>query len=120
MRWKAACSTGLGYCAVKPGSITLPPLKAPKVLDPLRERIRYLHYSMGTDEVYEHRVLVQLLYGTGMRIREGLQLQVNDVDFDRQTLLVREGKGGQDRAVTHVLKVGGGAVPSPLHAPTAT
>ena len=47
----------------------------------------------------EHRVLSQLLYGTGMRISEGLQLRVKDVDFEHQTLVVREGKGGKDRAV---------------------
>ena len=35
---------------------TLPPLKAVKVLDQLRERIRYLHYSRRTEEAYVHWV----------------------------------------------------------------
>ncbi|NYS59149.1 hypothetical protein FHE67_24795, partial [Escherichia coli] len=30
----------------------------------------------------EHRLFAQLLYGTGMRISEGLQLRVKDLDFD--------------------------------------
>ena len=47
----------------------------------------------------EHRLLAQLLYGTGLRITEGLQLRVKDLDFERRTLIVREGKGGKDRAV---------------------
>lgn len=47
----------------------------------------------------EHRLLAQLLYGTGMRITEALQLRVKDVDFARNTIIVREGKGGKDRAV---------------------
>lgn len=47
----------------------------------------------------EHRLLAQLLYGTGMRITEGLQLRVKDVDFERRTLIVRCGKGGKDRAL---------------------
>ena len=47
----------------------------------------------------EHRLLAQLLYGTGMRISEGLQLRVKDVDFERRTLIVRCGKGGKDRAL---------------------
>lgn len=34
-----------------------------------------------------------------MRIAEGLQLRVKDVDFERRTIVVREGKGGKDRAV---------------------
>ena len=46
-----------------------------------------------------HRVLAQLLYGTGMRISEALQLRVKDLDFECRTLIVRCGKGGKDRAV---------------------
>ena len=37
----------------------------------------------------EHRLLGQLLYGTGMRITEGLRLRVKDVDFERRTIIVR-------------------------------
>ena len=33
----------------------------------------------------EHRLLGQLLYGTGMRIAEALQLRVKDVDFGCRT-----------------------------------
>ena len=40
----------------------------------------------------EHRLFAQLLYGTGMRISEGLQLRVKDLDFDHGTIIVREGK----------------------------
>lgn len=47
----------------------------------------------------EHRLFAQLLYGTGMRITEGLQLRIKDVDFDHGTIVVREGKGKKDRAV---------------------
>lgn len=171
----------------------LPPLKSVRLLDQLRERIRYLHYTISTEQTYvywvkgfirfhgvrhpaemgraeieaflswlanerrvavsthkqalsallflygkvlgidlpwmndigrprtkrrlpvvltpdevarllclmegEHRLLAQLLYGTGMRINEGLQLRVKDIDFERRTVIVREGKGGKDRAV---------------------
>ena len=44
-------------------------------------------------------LLAKLLYGTGMRLNEGLRLRVKDVDFDRRVLVVREGKGGKDRVV---------------------
>ena len=46
-----------------------------------------------------HRLMAQLLYGTGMRILEAARLRVKDVDFDRQALVVREGKGAKDRVV---------------------
>ncbi|WP_313929240.1 integron integrase [Pseudoxanthomonas sp.] len=42
-------------------------------------------------------VLAKLLYGTGMRLMEGVRLRVKDVDFARNEITVREGKGGKDR-----------------------
>ena len=177
---------------MKTATAPLPPLRSVKVLDQLRERIRYLHYSLPTEQAYvhwvrafirfhgvrhpatlggseveaflswlanerkvsvsthrqalaallffygkvlctdlpwlqeigrprpsrrlpvvltpdevvrilgflegEHRLFAQLLYGTGMRISEGLQLRVKDLDFDHGTIIVREGKGS-DRAL---------------------
>lgn len=57
------------------------------------------------DEV--HRVLARLqgrdwlmaslLYGTGMRLMECMRLRVKDVDFARNEITVRDGKGGKDR-----------------------
>jgi site-specific recombinase XerD len=44
-------------------------------------------------------LLAKLLYGTGMRLMEGLRLRVKDVDFERQVVVVRQGKGGKDRVV---------------------
>jgi len=178
---------------MKSGSQNLPPLTSVKVLDQLRERIRYMHYSIRTEETYvywvrlfirfhgrrhpatlggsdveaflswlanarrvavsthkqalsailffygkvlglelpwmteigrpqvkqrlpvvlsvgeigrvlallegEYRLFAELLYGTGLRITEGLQLRVKDIDFERGAIIVREGKGGKDRIV---------------------
>jgi integron integrase len=36
--------------------VTRPPLRSPRLLDQLRERIRYLHYSLRTEEAYVHWV----------------------------------------------------------------
>jgi integron integrase len=44
-------------------------------------------------------LLGQLLYGTGMRLLEGVRLRVKDVDFVRRVIIVRDGKGGKDRVV---------------------
>ena len=171
----------------------LPPLRSVRLLDQVRERIRYLHYSIRTEQVYvywikgfiryhgcrrpaemggteleaylswlanerdvavsthrqalsallflyqkvlgldlpwmeaigrpkraprlpvvlsvdevapilallrgEHRLFAHLLYGTGMRITEGLQLRVKDLDFDQRAIVIRAGKGGKDRSV---------------------
>jgi integron integrase len=175
---------------MKPGG---PPLLSKRLLDQVRERARYLHYSLGTEKVYlywvrffirwhglrhprdmgapeveaflamlatERKVststhnqalsallflyrevlgvqlpwlenirrpaykrriptvltpqevttvlalldgqvglLARLLYGTGMRLMEGLRLRIKDVDFDRHAIVVREAKGNKDRVV---------------------
>jgi len=171
----------------------LPPLKAKRLLDQVRERIRYLHYSERTEEAYvywakqfirfhqlrhpvelgqaeveaflthlandrnvsaathkqalsallflyekvlgmrftwlreigrpasgrklpvvltpdevarvllglppKYQLIGQMLYGTGMRLLEGLRLRVKDIDFDHQAIIVRDGKGSKDRVV---------------------
>lgn len=45
-------------------------------------------------------LIIRLLYGTGMRIMEALRLRVQDVDFDKRQVVVRDGKGGKDRITT--------------------
>ena len=42
-------------------------------------------------------LVASLLYGTGMRLLEGLRLRVKDMDFSRLEIVVREGKGNKDR-----------------------
>ncbi len=42
-------------------------------------------------------LVARLLYGTGMRLMEGLKLRVKDIDFDRREILIRDGKGAKDR-----------------------
>ncbi|MEQ1622831.1 MAG: integron integrase [Methylococcales bacterium] len=42
-------------------------------------------------------LIASLLYGTGMRIMECLRLRVQDVDFKRHEILIRDGKGFKDR-----------------------
>lgn len=44
-------------------------------------------------------LLARLLYGTSMRLMEGMRLRVKDVDFERQVIIVREAKGNKGRVV---------------------
>ena len=70
------------------------------------KRTRYLPVVLTIDEVQKvlaaienrkDRMFFQLLYGTGMRLREGLRLRVKDVDFSYNQITVRDGKGRKDR-----------------------
>jgi integron integrase len=45
----------------------------------------------------KYRLFCQLLYGTGMRLMEGLRLRVKDVDFERNQIVIHDGKGMKDR-----------------------
>ena len=42
-------------------------------------------------------LMVSLLYGSGLRLRECLSLRVKDIDFDYDQITVRQGKGHKDR-----------------------
>lgn len=42
-------------------------------------------------------LILTLLYGTGMRLMEAMRLRVKDVDIERRTITIREGKGSKDR-----------------------
>lgn len=44
-----------------------------------------------------HLLMAGMLYGSGLRLMECMRLRVMDIDFDRQELLVRSGKGQKDR-----------------------
>ncbi len=46
-----------------------------------------------------HGLLARLMYGTGLRMAEALQLRVKDLDFDHRSIIVRSGKGDKDRVL---------------------
>jgi len=47
----------------------------------------------------DHRVCLITLYSCGLRLGEGVRLQVRDIDSERMFLHIRAGKGNQDRYV---------------------
>ncbi|MFN3409916.1 MAG: integron integrase [Limisphaerales bacterium] len=67
------------------------PERMPVVLS--REEVRALLARLeGTQQL-----IGRLLYGTGLRLLEGLRLRVKDLDFARGQITVRGGKGDKDR-----------------------
>ena len=46
-----------------------------------------------------YRVCLSTIYACGLRLQEGVDLQVQDIDGDRRLLHIRQGKGNKDRYV---------------------
>jgi integron integrase len=45
-------------------------------------------------------LMAQIMYGSGLRLMEVLRLRVKDLDFANRQIIVRDGKGGDDRSTT--------------------
>jgi len=45
------------------------------------------------------KLIFALYYGCGLRRTEGFKLTVNDIDFDKKTIFIKQGKGYKDRIV---------------------
>jgi len=67
------------------------PKRLPVVLT--REEVRRVIACMSG----VHQLMAKILYGAGLRLMECVRLRVQDLDFHYQTILVRDGKGAQDR-----------------------
>ena len=44
-----------------------------------------------------HKLIVQMMYGSGLRVSEALGLRIQDIDFEKNSVTIRNGKGGKDR-----------------------
>ena len=67
------------------------PVRIPVV--PTREEVRTVIAGLDGPT----RLLALLLYGAGLRLLEAAQLRMKDVDFERNQITVRSGKGAKDR-----------------------
>jgi len=75
-------------------------IKAPKVQRlPDIVTVDQVRQLLAATRVRSYRVLFFTLYSLGLRLGEGLRLQIGDVDADRQRVHVRNAKGNKDRLV---------------------
>lgn len=44
-----------------------------------------------------HKLIVEIMYGSGLRVSEALGLRVQDINFEQSTVTIRNGKGNKDR-----------------------
>ena len=64
----------------------------PKVIS--KEKIKEM---INLCENIKHRTIIKLLYSSGLRLQELIDLKRKDIDFDRNTIHVKKGKGKKDR-----------------------
>ncbi|MBW2607300.1 MAG: integron integrase [Deltaproteobacteria bacterium] len=67
------------------------PKRLPVVMT--REEVKIVLANLSGDK----RFMASLMYGAGLRLMECLRLRVQDIDFSRNEILVRDGKGAKDR-----------------------
>lgn len=72
-------------------------IRLPHILT--REQVRELIGAVVDSADYPFRLVVRLLYFTGMRIGDVLDLRVQDIDWEHSELVLRAGKGDKDRIV---------------------
>ena len=79
---------------VRPLRIVNEPRRAPVVLSP-EEVARLLQAAPGL----KYKAALSVAYGAGLRVSEVARLKVSDIDSQRMTLRVEQGKGQRDRYV---------------------
>ena len=67
------------------------PKRLPVVMN--REEVKTVLSQLVEDK----RLMAGLMYGTGLRLIECLRLRVQEIDFERKEITVRDGKGAKDR-----------------------
>lgn len=76
------------------------PQQIPKsILEPAEIRQILEQPDLATDAGYRDRVLLEVLYATGIRREEVARIKIEDVDTEAGYLIIREGKGRKDRVV---------------------
>ena len=67
--------------------------KIPEVLSP--QQVQKIFFALDPT----HRLMAALLYGSGLRSAEMRRLRIKDLNMDRQTISIYEGKNSKDRMV---------------------
>lgn len=78
--------------------ISLPQIERQKQL-PIVLSQQEIRTILQTPKLLKHRLIIGLMYDCGLRRFELLNVEIQDIDFDRKMLHIRQGKGRKDRYV---------------------
>jgi integrase/recombinase XerD len=79
-------------------AILLPSLKGEIKLPVILNRSE-LRELFKAPTLLKHRILLSLIYSAGLRSQEAINLKISDIDFERQTIHIRQTKYKKDRIV---------------------
>ncbi|MCH8004550.1 MAG: tyrosine-type recombinase/integrase [Nanoarchaeota archaeon] len=70
--------------------------KEEKLLPRVLSKVEIFRMINATENE-KHKLLIELMYSSGLRVSECVKLKINDVHIDRKVGIVRRGKGKKDR-----------------------
>ncbi|RMG87070.1 MAG: integrase [Bacteroidetes bacterium] len=79
-------------------AISLPQIERSNKLPVILNRKEVLRL-LKTPKLLKHRVLLGLTYAAGLRLFEVAALRISDIDFERKTVFVEQGKNGKSRYI---------------------
>lgn len=79
-------------------AIRLPKLQGDTRLPVILNRSE-LKELFNAPKLLKHRIVLALIYSAGLRGREVINLRINDVDFERKTIHIRQSKYKKDRII---------------------
>jgi site-specific recombinase XerD len=56
-----------------------------------------IHKMLAAEKNLKHRLLLMMVYASGLRVGEVVRLKRGDIDTERKTIVIRYGKGRKDR-----------------------
>ena len=77
-------------------SLNVPQRKKKKKL-PVWYTVKEVHSILENTRNLKHETLLTLIYSSGLRLSESVNLKLSDIYRDQKRLLIRQGKGGKDR-----------------------
>ncbi len=78
--------------------VNLPPIKRHKTLPDILT-IKEIKQLIETSNNPKHKLIIKILYGTGLRVSEIINLKKRDINFEEKLIKIKLAKGKKDRFV---------------------
>jgi len=76
--------------------LDVPTVKKIKTLPKVLSKEEIIKLINSTNNL-KHKLIIKILYSSGLRLQELIDLKKKDINFDRSLIFVKSGKGRKDR-----------------------